>query len=81
MIGVDPLGLDSGDRLLLEALIYKFNGGPVGLQTLSVATGEPEDTITDIYEPFLIREGLLVRTPKGREATQRAREHLLRKNN
>lgn len=76
MIGVDLLGLDSGDRLLLETLIHKFNGGPVGLQTLSVATGEPEDTITDIYEPFLIREGLLIRTPKGREATPRAREHL-----
>lgn len=80
MIGVDLLGLDSGDRLLLETLIHKFNGGPVGLQTLSVATGEPEDTITDIYEPFLIREGLLIRTPKGREATPRAREHIIKNN-
>lgn len=79
MIGIDPLGLDSGDRLLLETLVRKFNGGPVGLQTLSVATGEPEDTITDIYEPFLIREGLLIRTPKGREATPKAREHVNKK--
>lgn len=75
LLGIDPLGLDNGDRLILETLIHKFGGGPVGLQTLSVATGEPEDTITDIYEPYLIREGLLMRTPKGRQATARAMEY------
>ncbi len=75
-LGIDPLGLDHGDRQILETLVHKFSGGPVGLQTLAVATGEPEDTITDIYEPFLIKQGLLTRTPKGREATKKAFEHL-----
>lgn len=75
-LGIDPLGLDHGDRQILETLVYRFNGGPVGLQTLSVATGEPEDTITDIYEPFLIKQGLLTRTPKGRQATPKAWNHL-----
>ncbi len=75
-LGVDQLGLDRGDRLLLETLITKFSGGPVGLQTLSIATGEAEDTITDIYEPYLIRQGLLERTPKGRKATANAYTHL-----
>lgn len=75
-LGIDPLGLDRGDRLILETIIEKFGGGPVGLQTISIATGEPEDTITDIYEPYLIREGLIARTPKGRTATKRAYVHL-----
>ncbi|MBP9686632.1 MAG: Holliday junction branch migration DNA helicase RuvB [Candidatus Doudnabacteria bacterium] len=75
-LGVDFLGLDRGDTMLLETIIHKFNGGPVGLQTLAIATGEAEDTITDIYEPYLIRQGLLDRTPKGRIATQRAYTHL-----
>lgn len=75
-LGIDALGLDRGDTMLLETIIHKFNGGPVGLQTLSIATGEAEDTITDIYEPYLIRQGLLDRTPKGRVATKRAYEHL-----
>ncbi len=75
-LGVDLLGLDRGDRLILETLVNKFNGGPVGLQTLAVATGESEDTITDVYEPYLIRQGLITRTPKGRLATQRCYIHL-----
>ena len=75
-LGVDTLGLDRGDTMLLETIIHKFNGGPVGLQTLAIATGEAEDTITDIYEPYLIRQGLLDRTPKGRIATPRAYAHL-----
>lgn len=75
-LGIDTLGLDRGDTMLLETIIHKFNGGPVGLQTLSIATGEAEDTITDIYEPYLIRQGLLDRTPKGRTATKRAYAHL-----
>jgi holliday junction DNA helicase RuvB len=76
MIGVDDLGLDRTDRRLLEILIDKFKGGPVGLNTLAAATGEEQDTITDVYEPFLIRQGLLNRTSRGREATDLAREHL-----
>lgn len=76
MLGVDHFGLDRNDRRILEILIEKFKGGPVGLSTLSAATGEEIDTITDVYEPFLIRQGLLNRTPKGREVTDRAREHL-----
>lgn len=75
-LGIDPLGLDNGDRLIMETIITKFNGGPVGLQTLAIATGEAEDTITDIYEPYLIREGLVQRTPKGRQATKRGYEHM-----
>ena len=77
-LGVDLLGLDRGDRLILETIVDKFNGGPVGLQTLSIATGESEDTITDVYEPYLIRQGLITRTPKGRLATKRCYIHLNR---
>lgn len=76
MLEVDSLGLDRSDRALLEIIIDKFNGGPVGITTLAAATGEEEDTITDIYEPFLMRQGLLTRTNKGRQATRRAYEHL-----
>jgi Holliday junction DNA helicase RuvB len=75
-LGIDLLGLDRGDRLILETVINKFNGGPVGLQTIAIATGEAEDTITDIYEPYLIRQGLLARTPKGRQATPQAYDHI-----
>ena len=73
---VDAFGLDKNDRRILETLIHKFSGGPVGLNTLAAATGEEEDTITDIHEPFLIRLGLLVKTPKGRQATEAAYRHL-----
>jgi len=76
LIGVDSLGLDRTDRRLLEIMIDKFKGGPVGLSTLAAATGEEQDTITDVYEPFLIRQGLLNRTSRGREATDLARQHL-----
>jgi Holliday junction DNA helicase RuvB len=75
-LAIDELGLDKNDRKFLEILIEKFGGGPVGLSTLSAATGEEVDTIADVYEPFLIRQGLIVRTPKGREATERGRGHL-----
>jgi Holliday junction DNA helicase RuvB len=68
--------LDKNDRRILETLIHKFNGGPVGLNTLAAATGEEEDTITDIHEPFLIRLGLITKTPKGRQATEAAYKHL-----
>jgi holliday junction DNA helicase RuvB len=64
------------DRALLETLIEKYNGGPVGLETLAVSIGEDKGTIEDIYEPYLIQEGFLDRTPRGRVATARAYEHL-----
>ncbi|MBI2053948.1 MAG: Holliday junction branch migration DNA helicase RuvB [Candidatus Staskawiczbacteria bacterium] len=73
---IDKMGLEPGDRNLLLALINKFNGGPVGLQTLSAAAMEEENTILDIYEPYLMQTGFLERTPKGRIATSLAYEHL-----
>lgn len=76
LIEVDELGLDKNDRRILETLIQKFAGKPVGLSTLAAATSEEEDTITDVHEPFLIRLGLLTKTPKGRQATEAAYKHL-----
>ena len=73
---IDELGLESGDRKILEAIIKKFEGGPVGLQTLSAATSEEEDTILDIYEPYLMQLGFIERTPRGRIATKTAYQHL-----
>lgn len=75
-MGVDKMGLDEMDRRLLVVLIEHFGGGPVGLETLGAALAEPKDTIEDVYEPFLIRQGLLARTPRGRVATARAYQHL-----
>jgi Holliday junction DNA helicase RuvB len=75
--GVDELGLDDMDKRILDALIRKFSGRPVGLNTLSVAVGEEPGTIEEVYEPFLIMEGLLERTPRGRRATDLAKRHLL----
>jgi len=76
MLEVDELGLDQTDRKILSFIIEKFNGGPVGLNTLSAATSEEMATIEDIYEPFLMQLGFLERTPRGRCATRRAYEHL-----
>jgi holliday junction DNA helicase RuvB len=76
---VDEVGFDEMDRKLLLAIIDKFDGGPVGIETLSAALGENKDTIEDLYEPYLIQEGYLDRTPRGRVATRRAYEHLDRK--
>lgn len=76
MLEVDHAGLDRLDRQLLSLIIEKFNGGPVGLSTLSVAVGEEQDTIEDVYEPYLLQCGLIKRTPRGREATIRAYKHL-----
>jgi len=76
LLEVDRLGLESTDRRLLEAIIRKFNGGPVGLQALAAATSEELDTIEDIYEPYLLQLGFLQRTARGRIATRFAYEHL-----
>ncbi|HOE96157.1 MAG TPA: Holliday junction branch migration DNA helicase RuvB [Candidatus Sumerlaeota bacterium] len=76
MLQVDERGLDQMDRELLRTLIEKFGGGPVGLNTLAVAIGEEEDTLIDVYEPYLIQIGFLHRTPRGRVATARAFEHM-----
>lgn len=73
---IDELGLESGDRKILQAIIKKFEGGPVGIQTLSAATSEEEDTILDIYEPYLMQLGFIKRTPRGRTATKLAYQHL-----
>src|SRR5699024_3378333 len=76
VFGVDERGLDKVDRALLAALCERFGGGPVGLSTLAISVAEPTETVEDVYEPFLIREGLLMRTPRGRVATPAAWEHL-----
>jgi holliday junction DNA helicase RuvB len=73
---VDERGLDKVDRAILSSICGKFGGGPVGLSTLAVAVGEEEDTVTDVYEPFLLQEGFLQRTARGRVATERAWRHL-----
>ncbi len=73
---VDERGLDKVDRSILEAVIVKFGGGPVGLSTLSIAVGEEPETVEDAYEPFLLQEGFLQRTPRGRIATERAYQHI-----
>ncbi|MBX5445367.1 Holliday junction branch migration DNA helicase RuvB, partial [Sphaerobacter sp.] len=76
MLEVDHLGLDDVDRVILRTIVEKFDGGPVGVETLAAATSEEADTIEDVYEPYLIQLGFLQRTPRGRVATRRAYEHL-----
>jgi Holliday junction DNA helicase RuvB len=76
MLGVDVLGLTSADREILKAIITKFGGGPVGLNTIAAALSEEMSTIEDVYEPYLIQCGLLERTPRGRIATDKAYAHL-----
>jgi Holliday junction DNA helicase RuvB len=76
MLEVDPLGLDIMDRKLLEAIIHKVDGGPVGVESLAAAIGEERDTIEDVIEPYLIQNGFLQRTPRGRMATQTTWRHL-----
>jgi len=73
---VDELGLDRLDRAVLEALVKRFGGGPVGLSTLAVAVSEEPETVEEVAEPFLVRAGLLARTPRGRVATSAAWSHL-----
>lgn len=76
LLEVDRYGLDQTDRKILEMIIHKFNGGPVGLDTLAAAIGEDAGTIEDVYEPYLIQYGFLNRTPRGRVATELAYHHL-----
>ncbi|MEA2528745.1 MAG: holliday junction helicase RuvB, partial [Thermomicrobiales bacterium] len=76
MLDVDELGLDDVDRRILRAIVDKFDGGPVGIETLAAATSEETDTIMDVYEPYLIQLGFLQRTPRGRIVTRRGYEHL-----
>jgi Holliday junction DNA helicase RuvB len=76
LLRVDVLGLDDIDYRILEAIIDKFNGGPVGLDTIAAAISEDSSTIMEVYEPYLLRLGFLMRTPRGRVATQRAYEHI-----
>ena len=75
-LNIDQHGLDEMDNRILSVIIDKFNGGPVGLNTISTAVGEESGTIEEVYEPFLIKEGYLKRTPRGREATEHAYKHL-----
>jgi holliday junction DNA helicase RuvB len=76
LLEVDEAGLDRLDRDILRAICTKFGGGPVGLSTLAVAVGEEQDTIEDVYEPYLLQQGFLMRTPRGRVATEAAFAHL-----
>ena len=76
MLDVDPLGFDVMDRKLLEAVIHRFDGGPVGLDNVAAAIGEEAGTIEDVIEPYLIQQGYLQRTPRGRVATAAAWRHL-----
>jgi Holliday junction DNA helicase RuvB len=76
LLEVDHEGLDRLDREILRAICERFSGGPVGLSTLAVSVGEEQDTIEDVYEPYLLQRGLLERTPRGRAATRRAYQHL-----
>ena len=76
LFGVDDLGLDKVDRAILSSIAHRFGGGPVGLSTLAISVGEPTETVEDVYEPFLIQQGLLMRTPRGRVVTPAAWAHL-----
>ncbi|MDA3870499.1 MAG: Holliday junction branch migration DNA helicase RuvB, partial [Gammaproteobacteria bacterium] len=75
LLNVDPLGFDVMDNRLLLAIIEKFNGGPVGVENLAAAIGEERDTIEDVIEPYLIQQGFLMRTPRGRVATPNVYRH------
>lgn len=75
-LDIDELGLDNTDRVVLESIISKFDGGPVGLDTLAATTGEEANTIEDVYEPYLLQLGFIQKTPRGRKATRLAYQHL-----
>ncbi len=76
LFGVDGRGLDKVDRAILTAICRQFHGGPVGLSTLAISIGEQPETVEDMYEPFLIQQGMLARTPRGRVAMAAAYEHI-----
>ncbi len=76
MMEIDECGLDMMDRMILESIIVKFGGGPVGLETLAASVSEEQDTVTDVYEPYLLKLGLIQKTPRGRIALERAYRHL-----
>ena len=76
LLAVDTLGLTSSDRMILRTIIEKFGGGPVGLKTIAAAIAEEESTIEDVHEPYLMQSGLIERTPRGRQVTPKAYEHL-----
>ena len=75
LLEVDKFGLDQNDRNVLMTMIEKFQGGPVGLDTLAASIGEDSGTIEDVYEPFLVQNGFIIRTPKGRMVTELAYKH------
>jgi Holliday junction DNA helicase RuvB len=75
-LNVDEYGLDDMDNKILQTIIEKFKGGPVGITTIATAVGEEAGTLEEVYEPFLIQEGFLQRTPRGREVTDKAYGHL-----
>lgn len=79
MLAIDEIGLDEMDKKILIVIMDHYNGGPVGLNTLAVAVGEASSTLEEVYEPFLIKQGLLKRTPRGREVTTKAYDHLNKK--
>lgn len=76
LLDVDKMGLDHVDRNMLDTMIYKFSGGPVGLDTLAAAIGEDAGTIEEVYEPYLLKNGFINRTPRGRVVTGLAYQHL-----
>lgn len=76
LLDIDAQGLDRMDRTFLKVIVEKFNGGPVGIETIAAAVGEERDTIEDVYEPYLLQEGLIARTRRGREVTERGLAHL-----
>jgi Holliday junction DNA helicase RuvB len=75
-LDIDPVGFDEMDRRLLRVIIDDYDGGPVGVETIAAALGEPRDTIEDVYEPYLLQQGYIGRTPRGRVATKKAFAHL-----
>jgi Holliday junction DNA helicase RuvB len=76
LFGVDDRGLDKVDRAILSAICDRFGGGPVGLSTVAISVGEQPETVEDVYEPFLITQGMIARTPRGRVVLDAAYEHL-----
>ena len=76
MLSIDSLGLDEMDIRILNTICKNFDGGPVGIQTIAIAIGEEPSTVSEVYEPYLILQGLLKRTPRGREVTKLGYEHL-----